>query len=278
MRKQWDFKKRKEFCGCALALLFAVAFAISTMMSIAMAAPYDIRIEGGGNAGQTNADITITNGADMAGANSIQTSSLNVTGSGANVTGGLTTDTLTVSGVSNTTGIANNGDITNTGNVGTNTLTTTGAANVGGAFTANGGANVTGGLTTDTLTVSGVSNLTGGVWASDSGPNLTSSLQLNGSNGIIAGANDSNGTAGLGLVTSAAFIGYGGNSSNTVSGLVAGDGIVAVGVVGSNSAQGLVVGTSNITLTNTTGHGLTIGTNSTTLSGGTSSTTLDAKR
>lgn len=48
MRKQWDFKKRKEFCGCTLALLFAVAFAISTMMSIAMAAPNDIRIEAPG--------------------------------------------------------------------------------------------------------------------------------------------------------------------------------------------------------------------------------------
>ncbi|MGD0168436.1 MAG: hypothetical protein ABSE54_01775, partial [Smithella sp.] len=69
MRKQWDFKKRKEFCGCALALLFAVAFAISTTMSIAMAAANDIRIENAANNNQTNSDITITNGADLAGAN-----------------------------------------------------------------------------------------------------------------------------------------------------------------------------------------------------------------
>ena len=54
MRKQWDFKKRKEFCGCTLVLLFAVAFAISTMISIATsiatAAPpaNDIQVSGGG--------------------------------------------------------------------------------------------------------------------------------------------------------------------------------------------------------------------------------------
>src|SRR5208337_3939207 len=238
MRRQWDFKKRKEFCGCALALLFVVAFAMSTMMSIAMAAPFDIRIQNSGNNGQVNSNITITNNVDLAGANSISTNTLSTFGN-ANVGGNLT-----VTGVSNTTGIVNNGDITTT------TLSTTGAANVGGAFTANGGANVTCGLTTDNLTVSGAANLTGGVWASNSGPNLTSSLQLNGSNGIIAGANDANGAAGLGLIPSAAFIGYAGNASNTVSGLVAGDGIVAVGVIGTNSAQGLVVSTSGVSLTN----------------------------
>jgi len=108
MKRQWDFKKRKEFCGCTLVLLFAVAFAISTMMSIAMAAPYDIRIEGAGNAGQTNADITITNGADLAGANSISTNTLTTTGA-ANVGGNLT-----VNVVANTNGIFNTGNVTNT--------------------------------------------------------------------------------------------------------------------------------------------------------------------
>ena len=94
MRKQWDFKKRKEFCGCVLALLFAVAFAISTTISIAMAATGDIRIAADNttiNANNSTIVIGGTNNADLYGANSISTNTLTTTGA-ANVGGNLTTN------------------------------------------------------------------------------------------------------------------------------------------------------------------------------------------
>jgi hypothetical protein len=89
MRRQWDFKKRKEFCGRALALLFAVAFAISTMISIsiapniAMAAPAAniIRVtNGSGGETQNGANVLLTADGSIVGANNIGANSMTLSG------------------------------------------------------------------------------------------------------------------------------------------------------------------------------------------------------
>jgi hypothetical protein len=117
MRKKWELKKRRELLGCFI-FLFAVAFAMSTMIGIVVAAPYSIRIQQADNVGQMVSNVIINgpNLNDMSGANSIQTNSLDVTGGGADVTGGLVADSLTVNGVSNLNGEIWASDTVGTGN------------------------------------------------------------------------------------------------------------------------------------------------------------------
>jgi len=166
------------------------------------------------------------------------------------VTGNLTVNGTTFSGDDITT----NGDLTVAGHTKTDSLEVTNDATVGGDLTVAGhtktdSLEVTNDATVGgDLTVAGHTNLNGGLSVSDIGPNYTSSLDVDGLNGVHAAASTSAGTAllGLGGGTSfgdGAYIGYQNTSTNNVYGLFANGSSVNVGYYnpGSGYMEGLTI-------------------------------------
>ena len=178
-------------------------------------------------------------------------------------------DTITISGNAGAT------DITTTGNIGTETLAVTTNATVGGTL------GVTGATTMSTLSTSGAATLNSAA--------VTNNATVGGTLGVtgattMTGALTANGGA---TVTGATGINISGNAATTI-GSTSGTGDVniasadtvnvRVGAAGaaSSGAMSLSGTQSALTYTNSAGntHGLTVGESSTTLSGGTTSTTL----
>jgi len=95
---------------------------------------------------------------------------IHVFAAGISVTGGVSTDTLTASGLAQLNGGVNIAGAGITGGLSADTLTVSGSAHLNGGAsiagaTITGGAGVTGGLATDSLTASGSATVTGDVTA-----------------------------------------------------------------------------------------------------------------
>lgn len=194
-------------------------------------------------------------------------------------------NTLNVTGTTTTAGISNTGDITNTGNVGTATLSTTGAAtlnsatvtttlDVTGATTTNGLTN-TGNIGTDTLSTTGLATLdsasitnnasVGGTLDVTGATSLGSTLNVIGistmNNDLYVDSNGATPGGGILNVTDAGLIAVADSNNDPTDG---------------RGNLSLTETSASLTVTNASGntHGLTVTDSATTLSGGTSSTTL----
>ena len=225
--------------------VLALALTVSLIAGPAFAdlnEPGNLTVGGSATIGTTLsvAGASTTNG--IANTGNVGTDTLSTTGA-ANVGG-----TLSVAGASTTNGIANTGDINNTGNISTG-----GNVNAGGSATVGGTLGVTGATTLgNTLTVAGATTLNGAT-AVNNTLGVTGATTL-GNTLTVAGATTLNGATAV---------------NNTVS--VDSNGAAAGG-------SKLIVNndTASLTVTNGAGntHGLAVGTTSTTLSGGTSSTSM----
>ncbi len=218
-------------------------------------------------------------------------------------TGDIRTTTLTstgnatVGGALTVTGATTTNGITNTGDISTTTLTTSGNATVGGALavfgatTTNGitntgdirntgsiynsnnfltggnmgvmGTTVLGGATTvnNTLNVTGATTL-------DGATTVNNTLNVNGATTIV-GATSITGATRINITGAAATAIGNARAAATVEGNV-------VTATAGNSGLALQNGEARLTVTNSLGntHGLVVGESSTTLSGGTRSTSL----
>lgn len=204
-------------------------------------------IGSGATAAASGYSIDLVTGAATLGA--VNASSLTTTGNAAVGGNASVTGNTTIGGTLAVTGVSTTNGITNTGNIATTTLNTTGLATLNSAAITN---NATVG---GTLAVTGATTLNGATA-------VNNTLNVNGATTVVGTTNiNATGTAATSIGNAAAPV--------TVTGS-------AVTAVAGNSQVALQNGEARMTVTNAAGntHGLVVGESSTTLSGGTRSTSL----